>query len=75
MSRHFDNMLKCPECGGATRSVDNVLDRDNNEVYRQKSCLNPDCGYFFYTVEFVVESSQELIETWNKHRRSKQRRI
>ena len=71
MSRSLNNLLKCPECGGNTKSVDNALNTDNNEMYRQKTCTNPDCRYFFYTVEFVVESNQELVETWNRYRRKK----
>lgn len=68
MSRSSDNRIKCPKCGVQSKSTLNAFDSDNNEAYRQRVCRNPECGHIFFTIEFVVETNQELIDTWDKCR-------
>ena len=69
--------MVCPKCGcidtlGTPDSVTNV---DRNEKYRKRKCTI--CNHIVYTVETVVEKTEEFSHNWNNYHRStiRKRRI
>lgn len=54
-------MMTCPKCGGKCQTEE-TLDSPDNEVYRQKRCLN--CGHKFFTLEFTVEYDEVFQKEW-----------
>lgn len=59
--------LFCPDCGTKTFVSYSVEDRENDEVYRERTCVS--CGKVFYTTEFIVEDDAAFRELWSKLRR------
>lgn len=53
--------IVCPKCGIKTRNADTIPDEGNNEIYREKTCYL--CGHVFYTLEFVIEDTEQLQKT------------
>lgn len=43
--------MVCIHCGGETKVVNSRLQRRNNQVWRRRRCLNPDCGALFTSEE------------------------
>lgn len=61
--------MVCSKCGGKTGVVDNS--NTDDEIYRIRMCKS--CKRRFYTVEYEVEYSEDLIKTWNLHSRQRHR--
>lgn len=58
--------MKCPICEGKIATVD-VLNVDENEIYRKKKCEL--CGHVFFTAEFEVAENKVFKKEWQKHYR------
>lgn len=52
--------MLCPKCSGKTRIVASYVNMNEEERYRHYSCKNENCNYKFYTVEFIVEETEDL---------------
>ena len=63
--------LFCPKCGGKTFVSYSVEDKENNEVYRERTCVS--CSKVFYTTEFIVEDDAAFRELWYELRNKYQR--
>lgn len=61
----------CPRCGGDTKTIDTVINTDDNERYRRKRCI--DCGRELFTTEHVVEADVSFIDNWHQYHRDKKR--
>ena len=57
-------MNECEYCGGKMATKNVVHNTRDEEIYRQKRCVN--CGHEIYTVEFEVEENRRFKEEWNK---------
>lgn len=62
--------MLCPRCAVKANRVTDVRHTKENETLRQRVCRN--CGFCFYTTEFVVETNESFISLWNKHERKKE---
>ena len=64
--------LFCPKCGVKSIVLDSALDKENNELYRKRKCVQ--CGQDFFTIEFVVDNDEKFQEFWlelkREHRRN-----
>jgi transcriptional regulator NrdR family protein len=57
------------KCGGKLRVLDNVKNPTENEIYRQKECV--ECGRRIFTVEYEVIVNQRFKADWaNNYRKS-----
>ena len=54
--------LFCPDCGVKTFVSDSVIDKENNEIYRERTCVS--CKKVFFTTEFVIEDGAVFRELW-----------
>lgn len=61
--------MVCSKCGGKTKVIDNS--NTDEEIYRLRVCTS--CNRRFYTVEYEVEYTESLINTWNLHSRQRHR--
>ena len=61
----------CPKCGGKTGVIDNSSCASSNEEMRKRCCK--ECGYIFYTVEFIAEYDDYFKKIWWKYHRSKKK--
>lgn len=62
--------MTCPDCNSRLYITDNVLDTDNNELYRKRVCKQ--CGKELYTIEFQIDIDENLRNNWKKfYRRNK----
>ena len=51
----------CPVCRSSDLKVISVARQPDNQIIRRRACLEPDCGYRFYTLqapETVLDSSK-----------------
>ena len=60
--------MTCPECNGRVKVLDVVHVTTDNETYRKKKCC--DCGFEFYTTEFVVEPDVTFRKLWTEYNRT-----
>lgn len=63
--------LFCPNCGITTFVSDSVMDKKNNELYRERTCVG--CHKTFFTTEFIVEDDAAFRELWHKLKNEYQR--
>lgn len=63
--------LFCPDCGVKTFVSDSVMDKENDELYRERTCTG--CGKVFFTTEFILEDSAVFRELWYKLKNEYQR--
>jgi transcriptional regulator NrdR family protein len=56
--------LFCPDCGVKSFVSDSAIDKENNELYRERTCTR--CGKVFFTTEFVVDEDDKFRELWLK---------
>jgi len=61
--------LSCPKCEHKTFISDSVADKENNEIYRERTCTNPKCCNVFFTSEFIVEDNAVFRELWHEMKR------
>ena len=54
--------MNCPKCGSKTKVLKNVINAPEEEMYRQRVCL--DCGNKFYTVEYEVIANESFKRRW-----------
>lgn len=47
--------MTCPICGGTVRTMQSVKDCEG--VYRQRKCIETNCGHVFYTTEVESDDS------------------
>ena len=55
----------CSMCGGQV-SVTDSANKPDGEVYRRRKCKG--CGRIFYTIEFEVEKTDQLMAEWYEYR-------
>lgn len=60
--------MTCPNCKGPSKVVDNTYIPSDNELYRKRKCC--DCGFIFYTIEFIVEPDSLYRTLWTAHNRA-----
>ena len=56
----------CPKCGSMTKILDTRYNKLDGEAYRHRKCTLPGCDHKFYTVEFIVEATDDFAVTWDK---------
>lgn len=59
--------LFCPDCGVKTFVSDSVIDKENNEIYRERTCVS--CKKVFFTTEFIVDEDEKFRELWYELKR------
>lgn len=59
--------MTCPKCNGDLKTIDNVVNPSENEIYRAKKCIN--CGHILYTVEYEVIQNQRFAVDWAANHR------
>ena len=65
--------MTCPVCGGVVRTAQSFKDCEG--VYRQRKCIEPECGHIFYTTEVESDGSdyrrlmRESLDRLNKQYR------
>jgi transcriptional regulator NrdR family protein len=55
--------MKCPVCGADSRIIKNLANSDN-DTFRLRQCR--ECSNTFYTIEFVIEDTDQFKHEWNK---------
>lgn len=63
--------MLCPKCNSKTRTIDTRNNDKDNETYRRCSCNNKECGFKFYSVEFMAEETFDFKESWQKATKQK----
>ena len=64
--------MNCPKCGSNNLKVIDTISDLDDEVYRCRRCI--DCGNKIYTVEFEVESNDEVRDVFRQAHRDKNAR-
>ena len=64
--------MNCPKCGSNNLKVIDTISDLDDEIYRCRRCL--DCGNKFHTVEFEVESNDEVMDVFRQAHRDKNAR-
>lgn len=59
--------MNCSKCNSKTVVFDGAYVPDTNERYRKRRCTK--CDHVFFTVEFEVDDTDDVKETWHKNRR------
>lgn len=53
-------IMLCPKCSEKTRVRAIYMNAEDGEKYRRHTCKNKNCGYRFYSAEFIVEDNEAL---------------
>lgn len=66
--------MKCPKCKADVRVLDGVKIPENKQ-YRLRACKR--CAHQFYTIETIIDPSQEpeFVENWHAYHRKRLKRL